>query len=226
MSASASNSVVPSSATADAGSSAQTQPLGLFKRPEFIAGIDDFRKHFGLEVRSKTTEGYTFLGLDKPVFGYTPAPPNPQDKPKSAATKPLEAGKPAAAAETSPVQGSVSQAAGPASQARGARAPAKAAATGSRGAQRESESTLDHLMSFIKPSPPASATTATLHAGALDSMPISQKHVFVKTVVMSQVRPRLSTLATPLPAHINVLLPSFDRLAALQLKLDALHLQQ
>ncbi|KAJ1653280.1 hypothetical protein GGF38_005172, partial [Coemansia sp. RSA 25] len=57
-------------------------------------------------------------------------------------------------------------------------------------------------------------------------MPTSQKHVFVKTVVMSQVRPRLSMLATPLPAHINVLLPSFDRLAALQLKLDALHLQQ
>ncbi|KAJ2909323.1 hypothetical protein GGI21_002000, partial [Coemansia aciculifera] len=101
MSTSASNSVVPSSATTDSGgSSTQSQPLGIFKRPELIAGIEEFRKHFGLEVRSKTTEGYTFLGLDKPVFGYTPAAPGQQqDRPKSAAVK-------VTAAETSPVHGS------------------------------------------------------------------------------------------------------------------------
>ncbi|KAJ2746618.1 hypothetical protein GGI20_001198 [Coemansia sp. BCRC 34301] len=204
---SSSSSVVPSSTAADAGSSTQTQTLGLFKRPEFIAGIDEFRKHFGLEVRSKTTEGYTFLGLDKPVFGYTS---NQQDKPK-----------PAAASETTPVHGgtsqSLAQAAGPASHSRAARVPTKPAATGARDAQQESESTLDHLMSFIKPSPPASANMTTASA---------QKPVFVKTIVMSQVQSRLSTLVPSLPAHINVLLPSFDRLVALQHKLDALHLQQ
>ncbi|KAJ2097633.1 hypothetical protein GGI16_004514, partial [Coemansia sp. S142-1] len=103
MNTSTSNSVVPSSAT-DASASTQPQTLGLFKRPEFIAGIEDFRKHFGQEVRCKTTEGYTFLGLDKPVFGYTPVPQpqqlSHQDKPKSTPAKAASSGKSAAVGET------------------------------------------------------------------------------------------------------------------------------
>ncbi|KAJ2815396.1 hypothetical protein FBU31_006943, partial [Coemansia sp. 'formosensis'] len=241
MSASASNSIVPTSAAAtaaDTSGSTQTHALGIFKRPEFLAGIDDFRKHFGQEVRSKTTEGYTFLGLDKPVFGYTPLPqlqPQPQqshqDKPKLVPTKPAPTGKSQAAAETLLVPNSVpqssqlmSQATGPVSHSRAARVALKTAATGSRGTQRESESTLDHLMSFIKPSPPPSANT-TLHAATMNSA-TELKPTFVKTVVMSQVQPRLNALALSLPAHIDSLLLPISRLVDLQIKLDSLRMQQ
>ncbi|KAJ2883158.1 hypothetical protein H4R27_002959 [Coemansia aciculifera] len=230
MNTSASNSVVPSSAM-DASASTQPQTLGIFKRPEFIAGIEDFRKHFGQEVRCKTTEGYTFLGLDKPVFGYTPLSQqqqqNHQDKPKSAPAKAPATDKSMAVGETLLVPNGISQAsqplpqaAGPALHARAVRAPAKTVATGSRGAQRESESTLDHLMSFIKPSPPPSANT-TQHAVTLRST-AAQRPVFVKTVVVSQVQTRTNTMAPSLPAHIVPQSPSVKRLVALQHKVDAL----
>ncbi|KAJ2462707.1 hypothetical protein GGI03_004303 [Coemansia sp. RSA 2337] len=230
MNTSTSNSVVPSSAT-DASASTQPQTLGLFKRPEFIAGIEDFRKHFGQEVRCKTTEGYTFLGLDKPVFGYTPVPQpqqlSHQDKPKSTPAKAASSGKSAAVGETllvpngiSPASQPLPQAAGAASHGRAARTPAKTVANGSRGAQRESESTLDHLMSFIKPSPPPSGNTTqpavTLNATA------AQRPVFVKTVVMSQVRARANTMAPSLPALIVPQSPLVKRVVALQRKLDGL----
>ncbi|KAJ2000153.1 hypothetical protein H4R26_004752, partial [Coemansia thaxteri] len=84
MNASASNSLVPSSATADVSPPVSAQPLSLLKRPDFAAGIEEFRKHFGQDVRSKTTEGYTFLGLDKAVFGQPPSQQqqNIQSQPK------------------------------------------------------------------------------------------------------------------------------------------------
>ncbi|KAJ2700471.1 hypothetical protein H4218_001991 [Coemansia sp. IMI 209128] len=225
MSTSASSSVVPTSATAtatDTSASTQTQTLGIFKRPEFLAGVEDFRKHFGLEVRSRTAEGYTFLGLDKPVFGYTPLPqPQQQSQP----------GKPLAAAETLLVPSGIPQAlepgpkaVGPVLHPRAAGIPAKTAAAGARGAQRESESTLDHLMSFIKPSPPPSAS-ASQQAVTLNAA-VAQKPAFVKTVVISQVHFKLGVVAQLLPAHVGPTLPSIDRLVALQLKLDALQMQE
>ncbi|KAJ2490091.1 hypothetical protein IWW37_003440 [Coemansia sp. RSA 2050] len=241
MSTSASSSVVPTSATATAtvtdapSPSTQTPSLGIFKRPEFLAGIEGFRKHFGQEVRSRTTEGYTFLGLDKPVFGYTSLPqpqqPTQHDKLQSAPTKPMAAGKPLAAAETLLAPNGVPQAlelglkaVGPAPHPRTAGIPARTAAAGTRGAQRESESTLDHLMSFIKPSPPPSAST--LQRAVAQNAAVAQKPAFVKTVVMSQVHFRLGVVAPPLPAHLGPILPSIDRLVALQLKLDVLQLQE
>ncbi|KAJ2486006.1 hypothetical protein EV174_001381 [Coemansia sp. RSA 2320] len=241
MNASASNSLVPSSATADVSPPVSAQPLSLLKRPDFAAGIEEFRKHFGQDVRSKTTEGYTFLGLDKAVFGQPPSQQqqNIQSQPKPEPAQAKLAEKTPVVLESSPVISSKHQlpqsqssTAASAPRPRAARLAAKGVAPAEVEIEvlgdncslpKEDESTLDHLLGYIKTSPPVSAT-ATASMATADA-PTMHRLTFRKTVVVCEAQARLSALAPALPAHLDVILPSVRRLEKLQLRLDELQAQ-
>ncbi|KAJ2006411.1 hypothetical protein GGI04_001896 [Coemansia thaxteri] len=241
MNASASNSLVPSSATADVSPPVSAQPLSLLKRPDFAAGIEEFRKHFGQDVRSKTTEGYTFLGLDKAVFGQPPSQQqqNIQSQPKPEPAQAKLAEKTPVVLESSPVISSKHQlpqsqssTAASAPRPRAARLAAKGVAPAEVEIEvlgdncslpKEDESTLDHLLGYIKTSPPVSAT-ATASMATADA-PTMHRLTFRKTVVVCEAQARLSALAPALPAHLDVILPSVRRLEKLQLRLDEMQAQ-
>ncbi|KAJ2091569.1 hypothetical protein IW138_001797 [Coemansia sp. RSA 986] len=238
-SVSASDPVTPT--TADTTTNSMVSPVtssgfNLFNRPEFVAGINSFREHFGQEVRSKITEGYTFLGLDK--MGILHQHSNPSSsttqtaKPKSTDGRSFQSGQPLAPPSvdsgTSQAHSSSSH---PNNHVKGTSASsnnAKVSAPMQRDANRENLSTLDSLLSYMKRSP--KPTTGASRVGgkfgqSAKSGASSSSNKFVKTVVLSQAKSRVDALDFSLSDHLSIDIPSIERLVSLQKGLAKLQAQ-
>ncbi|KAJ2704243.1 hypothetical protein H4R19_005259 [Coemansia spiralis] len=99
------------------------------------------------------------------------------------------------------------------SQAAGAAAGGRAAASAVSASNKDGESTLDNLLSYMKhvPKVAANATRAAPQLGK-GGGPGAE---FQKTIVASQAQSRLDALDIALPAHLSIGLPPVDRLIAL-----------
>ncbi|KAJ2673546.1 hypothetical protein IWW42_002269 [Coemansia sp. RSA 1085] len=231
------NSAVP---PANMNGSDPPRHFGLFTRPDFLAGVESFHEHYGLEVRSKTAEGYTFLGK------YNHAPPHSSRAaharagPASTAAAAAAAGRNQAAHAASPSYSNTSPGSHPAGtegSQRGLGATAVQRATGtattSTTSQRQNgESMLDNLLSFMKPSPqsapntarggPAGTAAAPATASAAKAAEPAAGTGFRKTVVVSQAQSRIDALSPSLPAHHSLELPSIKHLMQLRNGISAL----
>ncbi|KAJ1842080.1 hypothetical protein LPJ57_010116, partial [Coemansia sp. RSA 486] len=119
-------------------------------------------------------------------------------------------------------------------QASAATATALAAGATTHSGNREKESTLDHLLSFMKNSPTAAPNTARTTSSFEHSLPsaataaavavaaATSNVLFKKTTVMSQAQSRLEALNVQLPLHLTIELPSIERLARLRSGADRL----
>ncbi|KAJ2361505.1 hypothetical protein H4S01_005230 [Coemansia sp. RSA 2610] len=223
------NSGGHSAAAGELGTAAPAAHFRLFSRPDFIAAVNNFREHFGQEVRSRTTEGYTFLGRDRhgqqpPAQAGWPAAPR-----GGGVTGAL--GRIQTTQQASPVHSNTSHvslttqpldAAGAARGGRvGAGGPATATTTTSS-SQRENENPLDNLLSYIKPSPQSAPNTARSGGGPAD---MAGGSAFKKTVVVGQAQSRLDVVSQGLPEHLSVTLPPMERLLALRAGLGKLAAQ-
>ncbi|KAJ2121246.1 hypothetical protein IW147_004411 [Coemansia sp. RSA 720] len=187
------------------------QHFQLFNRPDFVAAVNNFREHFGLEVRSKTTEGYTFLGRDRHAPPARVAPPR--------RSQPTHGASPADSNTSH-----ASPAPNPTGISNGQRGPAQrapAVATTTPVSQREEENTLDSLLNYMKRSPQSVPNTARGRgtAGA------AAGSVFQKTVVVSQAQSRLDTLNFSLPTHLAPAIPALEQLFALRAGISRLAAQ-
>ncbi|KAJ2889018.1 hypothetical protein FB639_000218 [Coemansia asiatica] len=257
-----------STESAEIVSNAASDHFGILNRPDFVAGINAFREHYGQEVRCKVPEGYTFLGLDKATFtGNTnAAQQQQQQQPQHYRARSSQIGKVHGPMSVSPTHGSSLQAPHiqhtsreSLSGLKGVRPPpltvtaaadadaettvqipatsattALAAGATMHSGQREKESTLDHLLSFMKNSPTtapntarttvslehsapsAAATAATATATAMSNIKLK------KTPVLTQAQCRLEALDVQLPVHLTIELPSIERLIKLRSGADKL----
>ncbi|KAJ2851864.1 hypothetical protein IWW36_000825 [Coemansia brasiliensis] len=214
--------------------SGPSRHFGLFARPDFIAGVDSFREHFGQEVRSKTAEGYTFLGKDKHAPPHSSRAAHARTGPAAAAAAP---GRNQAAHAASPSYSNTSPGSHPTGTAgsqRGLGAMGVQRATGtattSTVSHRQNESTLDNLLSFIKPSPQSAPNTArsggpvntAAGSAAAKTAEATPGTGFRKTVVVSQAQSRIDALSPSLPAHHSLELPSIKHLMLLRSGISAL----
>ncbi|KAJ1841972.1 hypothetical protein LPJ57_010148, partial [Coemansia sp. RSA 486] len=113
-------------------------------------------------------------------------------------------------------------------------ATALAAGATTHSSNREKESTLDHLLSFMKNSPTTAPNTARTTSSFDHSLPsaataaaaavaaATSNVLFKKTTVMSQAQSRLEALNVRLPLHLTIELPSIERLAKLRSGADTL----
>ncbi|KAJ2702056.1 hypothetical protein FB645_004434 [Coemansia sp. IMI 203386] len=113
-------------------------------------------------------------------------------------------------------------------------ATALAAGATTHSDNREKESTLDHLLSFMKNSPTTAPNTARTTSSFDHSLPsaataaaaavaaATSNVLFKKTTVMSQAQSRLEALNVHLPLHLTIELPSIERLAKLRSGADRL----
>ncbi|KAJ1819698.1 hypothetical protein LPJ75_001123 [Coemansia sp. RSA 2598] len=101
-----------------------------------------------------------------------------------------------------------------------------AAATVAHSGQREKESTLDHLLSFMKNSPTTAPNTARTTTSLEQSLPSASANtstlLLKKTTVLSQAQSRLEALDVQLPLHLTIELPSIERLIKLRSGADKL----
>ncbi|KAJ2145679.1 hypothetical protein IW136_000889 [Coemansia sp. RSA 678] len=188
------------------------QHFQLFNRPDFVAAVNNFREHFGLEVRSKTTEGYTFLGRDRHAPPARVAPPR--------RTQPTHGASPADSNTSH-----ASPAPNPTGVSNGQRGPAQrapAVAITTPASQREEENTLDSLLNYMKRSPQSVPSTARAR-GIAGGTAIGS--VFQKTVVVSQAQSRLDTLSFSLPTHLAPTIPALEQLFALRAGISRLAAQ-
>ncbi|KAJ2592013.1 hypothetical protein H4R99_006548 [Coemansia sp. RSA 1722] len=245
-------------------SNAASDHFSILNRPDFVNGINAFREHYGQEVRCKISEGYTFLGLDKATFNGSASTPQQQQqthKAKSSQSSRAHGLVGASPAHSNSSQTSHTQHTAKESlsgfkgarppplavtaadadaeataplQASAATATALAAGATTHSGNREKESTLDHLLSFMKNSPTAAPNTARTTSSFEHSLPsaataaavavaaATSNVLFKKTTVMSQAQSRLEALNVQLPLHLTIELPSIERLARLRSGADRL----
>ncbi|KAJ1881660.1 hypothetical protein LPJ66_011282, partial [Kickxella alabastrina] len=170
-----------SSKTPTTGMGPGSSHFGFLNSPAFAAGMDRFRQHYGQDPECKITEGYTFLGLHKANFSGSSNTQQQQQHQSNRLTS-GSAGRAHANLDVSPAHSSSSQPQQQTLRAaksahdisRGGRLPphavaaanatAAAAVSGGSAAssaaahiphsgQLDSESTLDHLLSYIEKSP-------------------------------------------------------------------------
>ncbi|KAI9504690.1 hypothetical protein BX070DRAFT_251514 [Coemansia spiralis] len=228
-SASASDALTPTtagSATGDLVSpAAQTQGFSLLSRPDFVAGLNSFRAHFGQEVRSKITEGYTFLGLDKAGLGHEAGATQHTKQRSTDARSAVNAAQPPASSSAgsgiSPTHSNNSRAShhnrqisAPPAQPK----PAKTSAAAHSNASRESLSTLDNLLSYIKHSPSHAAATAVPRAasGLPGLSAVAGASNFGKTVILLQAKSRLDAVDVALSEQLSVKVPPVGHLLSLR----------
>ncbi|KAJ2772218.1 hypothetical protein IWQ56_001088 [Coemansia nantahalensis] len=201
--------------------------FSLLARADFVAAVDEFRDHFGQEVRSKTAEGYTFLGKDR--AGGAGSAQRLAQRAVGTGAEQAASRKAHSAHGASPTRSSGSHESPPLNQpaavhSRGSRAAAVAggrtAASAASASNPGGESTLDNLLSYMKHSPKV-APSATRGAPQLGK----GGGDFQKTVVLSQAQARVDALDIALPAHLSVALLPVERLLALSASLGRLTAQ-
>lgn len=138
------------------GDSSSKPRFNLLNRPDFLAGINSFRQNFGVEVRSKIADGYTFLGADRPP------PPPPTTSTSAAAKQPNPpTNKYSHTPPSTAIQKPRASVAAAATHLRPSHRPAETAAATATTAHnqqkvnnKDSDSTLDNLLSIMNKNPP------------------------------------------------------------------------